>query len=110
MALIQCPECDTPVSNTAFKCTNCGFQLKKPRRGFFGALFKYSFILFNALMVLWLFSYFGAVGEVVSTSSSEAGKAGAAIGGTLGTGMLMVFWVLGDIILGLLVLFTRPKS
>lgn len=33
----------------------------------------------------------------------------AAIGGTIGTGVLISFWGFGDLILGLLVLFTRPK-
>ena len=35
---------------------------------------------------------------------------GAAIGGTIGTGMLMGVWIFGDIILGMFVLFTRPKE
>lgn len=110
MALISCPECSTQVSDSAFKCTKCGFQLKTPKRGFFGKLFKWSFILFNLLMIFWLFSYWSSVGEIANSASSDAEKAGAAIGGTLGTGFLFSFWVLGDIILGMFVLFTRPKS
>lgn len=110
MALVNCPECEAQVSDTALKCTGCGFQIRKPKRGFFGKLFKWCFILFNLLMALWLFSYFGSVGEVVSTSDSDAAQTGAAIGATIGTSMIMGFWVFGDIILGLLVLFTKPKS
>ena len=110
MALINCPECQTEVSDTALKCPKCGVQLRKLKRGFFGKLFKWGFIGFNILMVIWLFSYWGSVGELANTAGSDAEKAGAAIGGTIGTGMLFGLWVLGDIILGLFVMFTRPKS
>lgn len=110
MALINCPECQAEVSDTALKCPKCGVQLRKPKRGFFGKLFKWGFIGFNILMVIWLFSYWGTVGELANTSGSEAEKAGAAIGGAIGTGMLFGVWVFGDIILGLFVMFTRPKS
>lgn len=110
MALINCSECDAPVSSTAFKCASCGFQLRKPKRGIMGKLFKWLFVLFNLLMAFWVISGFLSIGEVVTTAETDAEQAGAAIGGTLGMGMLLTFWVIGDIILGMLVLFTRPKS
>jgi hypothetical protein len=31
MALINCPECNKEVSDTALTCPNCGYQLKKPQ-------------------------------------------------------------------------------
>ena len=110
MALINCPECQAEVSDSALKCPKCGVQLRKAKRGFFGKLFKWSFILFNILMLVWLVSYWGAIGEMTNTVSSDAEKAGAAIGGTIGTGMLFGLWVFGDIILGLFVMFTCPKA
>lgn len=110
MALINCPECSAQVSDSALKCPKCGVQLRKPKRGFFGKLIKWSFIVFNILMIFWLFSYFGSVGEITNATGSDAGKAGAAIGGAIGTGMLLSVWVFGDIILGLFVLLTRPKA
>jgi len=110
MALINCPECNTQVSDTAFKCTQCGFKLRKPKRGIFGKLFKWLFILFNILMAIWVFSAFFSVGEVIDTANNGAEQAGAAIGGTLAMGMLLSIWVIGDIILGLMVLFTKAKG
>ncbi len=110
MALINCPECSSEVSDSALRCPKCGVQLRKLTRGLFGKLVKWLFIGFNIIMVIWLFSYFGNVSQLTSSAGSDAERAGAAIGATLGTGMLMGFWVLGDIILGLFVLFTRPKS
>lgn len=40
----------------------------------------------------------------------QAAKIGAAIGGTIGTGVIMVFWAMGAFILGTLVLFTRGRK
>lgn len=110
MSLIACPECTNEVSDTALKCPKCGVQLRKLKRGFFGKLFKFGFIVFNIIMVMWLFTYFGAVGDVTRQASSSAEQAGATIGATIGTGMLLFVWFVGDTILGLLVLFTRPKA
>lgn len=110
MALINCPECSGQVSESAFKCTHCGFEIKKPKRGFMGKIFKWSFILFNLFMLMWFISFFGSVGEVASRDNSDAYQAGTAIGATIGTGVLASLWVCGDIILGLLVMFTRPKA
>ncbi|QTP60942.1 hypothetical protein HNO53_20820 [Billgrantia antri] len=110
MALVACPECNHQVSDSAFKCSQCGHQLRKAKRGVFGKLFKWSFILFNVLMAVWLFSSFGIMGEAMQTSQNEYEQAGAAIGSALGIGMIVTTWALGDIILGLLVLFTRPKE
>lgn len=110
MPLINCPECNNEVSDAAAKCPNCGVQLRKPTRGFFGKIFKWTFILFNIVMVAWLFSYWGLAGEHIDQAGSSAGQAGAAIGATIGTGLLFGIWAFGDIILGLFVLFTRPKA
>jgi hypothetical protein len=109
MALINCPECETEVSEKAFKCQRCGVQLRKAKRGFMGQLFKWSFILFNILMAYSLFAGVGAATEGMG-AMNEAEQAGAAIGSGLGAMMLIVVWVFGDIILGLFVLFTRAKT
>lgn len=76
---------------------------------YLGQPLKFLFIAFNLLMLLWLSTYWKDVGGMVD-NGSDAERAGAAIGATLGTGMLMALWGFGDIILGLLVLFTRPKG
>lgn len=79
------------------------------KRGVFGKLVKWSFVLFNVLMAVWLISYWGQVGDVYQEAGSEAGQAGAAIGGTIGTTLLLFVWLAGAVILGLLTLFTRGK-
>lgn len=109
MAMIACPECSNSISDTAFKCPKCGVQLRKPKRGFFGKLFKWSFIAFNILMLVWLVSGVNAASEGMN-GLNDAERAGAAIGTGLGVAMIFSVWVVGDIILGLFVLFTRPKA
>ncbi|MFG1418919.1 hypothetical protein V5F38_12205 [Xanthobacter sp. V0B-10] len=78
------------------------------KRGFFGWIFLLIFLLFNAVMVLWLISYLGSLSEV--TAVSEAEKAGRAIGGTIGAGFLLVVWALGAVITGLLAIVTRGSK
>ena len=109
MALITCPECSTEVSDSALICAKCGVQLRKPKRGFFGKLIKYTFVLFNILMGWWLIAGMRAATTAIDTAASGAEQAGAAIGTGIGAVMIIGLWVFGDIILGLFVLFTRPK-
>ena len=109
MAMIKCPECSADVSDSALKCPSCGVQLRKPKRGFFGKLVKWGFIGFNILMVIWLVGGMGAATEGMQ-AMSEAEKAGVAIGTGFGVAIILSIWVIGDIILGLFVMFTRPKS
>lgn len=110
MALINCPECNHEVSDKALKCTSCGTQLRKPKRSFLGKIIKWIFILFNLLMIVWLVGGTMSAGEVLNSAASEAERAGAAIGTGLGVSMILGLWVIGDIIIGILVLLTRPKS
>lgn len=108
MAMINCPECQAQVSDSAFKCPKCGVQLRKAKRGFMGKLFKWSFIAFNALMAIWTVGGFNAATKDYDALSG-AEQAGAAIGTGVGMIMVMTVWVIGAVILGLFVLFTRPK-
>lgn len=110
MALVSCPECHKEVSDSALRCPSCARQLRKPRRSFFGKMVKWTFILFNILMVYCLFAGLGGSGDVINNAASDAEKAGAALGAGLGLMAIGIFWVIGDIIIGTLVFFTRPKG
>lgn len=76
----------------------------------FGKIVKWVFIIFNVLMLIWLISSCAAVGDISSTASNDAERAGAAIGAGLGVTFLLFVWGVGDVILGLFVLFTRRKK
>lgn len=83
---------------------------KKPQRGFFGKLIKWSFIGFNILMLIWFIGGIGSASKHVAEATTEAEKAGGAIGTGLGAMMLIFIWVAGTIILGIFTLLTRPKN
>lgn len=100
MALIKCPECKKEVSNTANKCPNCNFILNKPKRGITGVVFKTLFILFNAIMIIWIISLWS-----ISSGDAELGAAK-----TIGTGMLIFIWMFFGLPLGIMNYITRPKA
>lgn len=110
MAMTHCPDCSGTVSDQATKCPHCGRRLKKPKRGFMGQVFKWLFIIFNGLMIWWVVSYLGLIGGQYSANADQYSQAGTAIGGTIGTGLILTIWVIGDVILGLFVLFTRARD
>lgn len=110
MALVTCPDCQSSASDEAFRCPQCGKLLRKPKRSVFGKIIKWAFILFNLLMLVWLISGIGGSSEVYSTATSDAERAGAAIGTGIGVMLILILWGVGDMILGLFVLLTRPKS
>lgn len=76
----------------------------------FGKIMKWLFIIFNVLMLIWLVTSCAAVGEISSNATSDAERAGATIGAGLGMTFLLFVWGVGDVILGLFVLFTRRKK
>lgn len=86
-------------------------QIERRKRGLFGKLFLLLFWLFNLAMIVWLIAYWVVLGRMSGEAAGNAaGQAGLAIGGTLGTGTLLVLWLLGDTILGALCFFSRgPK-
>jgi hypothetical protein len=79
-------------------------------RTLFGKIMKWSFIIFNVIMLIWFIGGMSTAGDVVGNAASDAERAGAAIGTTLAAGMLLTLWAIGDVILGLFVLFTRRKK
>ncbi len=107
MALIKCPECSKDVSDTTYKCNNCGFILNKPKRGVTGKIFKALFIVFNFLMIISFISlYYG-----LSQADPQASESGAtAVAGVAGTGTLIFIWIALGLPLGIMNYITRPKA
>ena len=107
---MSCPECHGSVSDTALKCTHCGKQLRKPTRGVFGKFIKWFFIAFNLFMAFWMWAGMQAASTAIDASSSGAEQVGTAIGTGIGAALIVSIWVAGSVILGLFVLFTRPRT
>lgn len=110
MALINCKECGTEVSDNAYNCPKCAAPLKKRKRIFFGKIIKYSFIGFNILMLIWMITGMSNAATGISDIDSEAGQAGAVIGTAIGAAMIFFIWISGAVILGILTLLTRPSK
>lgn len=108
MALVSCPECSSEVSSEALKCPKCGYGLRIPKRGLFGKIFKWSFILWNVLMLVWLIAGVNAASKL--KVAGEAQRAGRDLGTALGAGLIITIWVAGSVIIGLFVLFTKPRA
>ncbi len=110
MAMANCPECNSEVSDKASKCPKCGVVLNKPKRTIFGKIIKWAFILFNLLMLWWMVAGVGGAAEKTASLHNGAEQAGAAIGTGLGAMMIGGIWLIGGVILGMFVLFTKPKA
>ncbi|MGX7741541.1 hypothetical protein [Rhodopseudomonas parapalustris] len=78
------------------------------KRGFFGWVFLILFFAFNAIMLMWLISYWSILAQ--PDAATEAERLGKTIGGTIGSGALLMMWGLGDVILGMLALLTRGSK
>lgn len=82
-------------------------QREVRKRGFFGFIFKWAFILFNFVMAVFLALFWSSMSEAPAATGAET--AAVVLGGAIGTSMVLWFWVLGDIVLGMLVFFTRGR-
>lgn len=109
MPSITCPSCDGAVSPRAFDCPHCGHPLRKPRRGVFGTLAKWSLILWNVLMIAWLVGTSGEVSTQMDGASAMERDA-MAVGAGLGVAFILFVWALGTVVLGLATLLTRPSK
>ena len=107
--MFDCPTCAHKVSKSAMTCPSCGAILRKAKRGVFGKISIFLFWAFNALMA---YSIWGGTQAALEGQDALTGAeaAGAAIGTGIGVTMLIMLWVFGAVILGLMALLTRPKG
>jgi hypothetical protein len=84
------------------------------KRGVLGKIVKWSFILFNLLMVFLLLKTCAFVGsQTTATGDVDADTmrtAGTAIGGGIAGTAILFFWALGNVILAPVTYFTRGPS
>ena len=82
-------------------------------RSLFGKIAKYAFISFNIIMIVVLVFLFSSIDnlDVLSeeTAKTEKELANFMMIGTFAY-LLFFVWLLGDIVLGIWVLCTRPKK
>ena len=111
--MIQCKECSADVSSDALKCPHCGTQLRKAKRGIFGFILKWVFIIFNGLMAWVLVRGITVTSQAlnsVETDTMTVEQAGTILGAGIGVPIIIVIWVVGAVFLGIFVLLTRPRE
>jgi len=84
-------------------------MIERRRRGVFGWIMLTLFWAWHVLMIAWFVSSVSGMATVVNDAASEAQRSGAAIGATLGVGIILFFWVAGTLIFGALAFFTRGR-
>lgn len=81
----------------------------KPQRSTIGKIIKWTFIVFNILMLVWLIAGVGSASSDISQMQDEASRAGAEIGTGLGAMMIIFLWMAGAVVLGIMTYFSRAK-
>jgi hypothetical protein len=100
-------DCDAKRGNGKNQMTRI-IRTERYKRGIFGWIFKILFIAFNVFMLvafsstIWTMSHY-APADMYSNP-------GAALGLTMGYGLILFVWALASFILGLLSYFTRGKK
>ena len=96
----KCPTCSVESSDTEVWCPSCGARLGIKERSVTGKLVMWGFIVFNV--------FFGGVfiNSMYVSSTSTPDHITAVLGAT----SLMTYWGIGALLLGALMLITKPKS
>lgn len=104
-SLVNCPTCQNLVSKSALSCPSCGEILQKPKRSVFGKVVLWIFWLFNILIVAWIWM----IGKSTTENFMEVSEAERFLYGVAGITFVIIIWLIGAIILGIMALLTRPK-
>ena len=82
----------------------------RPERSFLGSIFKWWFIIFNLLMIFWIFSIGSETGEAIEESESEFDEDVNAAAGGIAMTMVCGVWFIGAVIFGMLAMVTKPSG
>ena len=82
----------------------------KPNRSLVGSVFKWWFIIFNLLMIFWIFSIGSETGEAIEESESEFDEDVNAAAGGIAMTMVCGVWFFGAVIFGMLAMVTKPSG
>jgi vacuolar-type H+-ATPase subunit I/STV1 len=73
----------------------------KKERSFIGSVFKWMFILFNLFMLAMVY---------MTQTSTDDSNFLVSLGGGMGIAMMVGMWIMGAIVLGAFMYFTRVKD
>jgi hypothetical protein len=100
-----CSTCYHKVSEPAATCPSCGASVKLGKRNLFGVLALTGFWAFNMAMAVWYWNLNGSTATAGNMDSMPV----AAFWPDIQTNQLMVIWLLGTVLLGVLAYMSRAK-
>lgn len=77
-------------------------RMETRKRGILGWLFLVLFVAFNFVMANWLFIYLDG--------APDPPRPGSILGNTIGTMVLLMGWLVGNVILGICLMVTPGKK
>ena len=96
----NCPECSIETSDTEIWCPSCGARLGIRERSVTGKVVMWGFIVFNIL-------FGGVFVNLMFVSSISTPDHSTAM---LGATRVIAYWGVGALLLGVLLLITKPRS
>ena len=100
-----CSTCYHKVSETAATCPSCGASIIRGKRDLFGVLAVAGFWAFNTAMAVWYWNLNGSIATAGNMGSTPM----TAFWPKIDTHQLMVVWLLGAALLGVLSYMSRAK-
>src|SRR3954453_2789250 len=85
-------------------------EMVRYERGIFGKIFKFLFVAFNIVMLIWLLSSFSHLFQSFNEHPDEASRTGATAGFLAVAMFQLIMWIAGAVILWLLMSLTRGKK
>jgi len=105
-----CPKCSTELEPAVTSCVACGFHLDRPERSALGKILKWTFVLFNIAMVVWVLVAMGVFESVDPDTQKEALPHGTEQSAGIGVSMIVMIWLICNGVLGVLVWDTRARK
>lgn len=105
-----CPKCSAELEQAVTSCVACGFSMDPPERSAVGKALKWTFVLFNIAMVVWILVAMGVFESVDPDTQKEALPHGTEQAAGLGVSMIVMIWLICNAVLGVLVWDTRARK
>jgi hypothetical protein len=83
---------------------------RRGKRTIFGKFVKYTFIVFNIFMALWMITGTWDAAQVITKATPGVAQTGGTVGLVFAWTVILFVWGFGDLILGLFLALTRSQK
>lgn len=109
MVTENCKICYSKIGSQALNCPNCGIRHREASRSAFGNIIWYGFIGYNFLMLILFVLEFDEFTQMINSIVGKTHPDGTVITIGLGEIMMLFICIMGDLVLGMMTLLTRPE-